>query len=99
LSALQLVAETDSVLTISERIARRFESSLGLTIFEVPLVLRPYALSLVWHPRLDADPAHRFLRDVFVRAANEVATDRHTSPRTRLDTSDPTSGQRRRRTR
>ena len=26
-------------------------------VLEAPLPLRPYALSLVWHPRLDADPA------------------------------------------
>lgn len=99
LTALQLVAETDYVLTVSERIARRYETSLRLAIFEAPVPLRPYALSLVWHPRLDADPAHRFLRDVFLRAAREVAGERHEEPRTRLDASDPTSGHRRRRSR
>lgn len=99
LTALQLVAETDYVVTVSERIARRYESSLGLAIFEAPVRLRPYALSLVWHPRLDADAGHRFLRDVFLRAAKEVAGEQHDKPRTRLDASDPTSGQRRRRPR
>jgi DNA-binding transcriptional LysR family regulator len=99
LTALQLVAETDYVLTVSERIARRYEASLRLAIFEAPVRLRPYALSLVWHPRLDADLGHRFLRDVFLRAVQEVAAERHVKPRTRLDASDPTSGQRRRRPR
>lgn len=99
LTALQLVAETDYVLTVSERIARRYEATLRLTIVEAPLPLRPYALSLVWHPRLETDHAHRFLRDVFLRAAKEVAAERHEGPRTRLDATDPTSGQRRRRPR
>ena len=63
----------------------------------VPLKLRPYALSLLWHPRVDADEAHAFLREVFVRAAREAAGERHEAPRTRLDTSDPTSGQTRKR--
>lgn len=98
-TALQLAAEADYVLTISERIAQRFAASLRLAVLEVPVKLRPYALSLVWHPRLDGDAAHRFLRDVFLRASKEVAADRHEAPRTRLDATDPTSGQNRQRKR
>jgi DNA-binding transcriptional LysR family regulator len=97
--ALQLAASTDYALTISERIARRHEEALGLRVLEVPLTLRPYALSLVWHPRVDGDAGHRFLRDVFLRASGEAASDRHEAPRTRLDATDPTSGQGRRRPR
>jgi DNA-binding transcriptional LysR family regulator len=99
LSALQLVSETDYVLTISERIAKRYEKELGLQVFDVPMELRPYALSLVWHPRVDGDAGHRFLRDVFLRASEEVGGKRHQAARTRLDTSDPTSGQARKRPR
>ncbi len=99
LTALQLVSETDYLLTISERIAKRYEASLGLRIVELPLKLRPYALSLVWHPRVDGDPGHRFLRDVFSRAGREMAGERHEGPRTRLDVTDPTSGQTRKRPR
>jgi DNA-binding transcriptional LysR family regulator len=98
-TALQLVSETDYVLTISERIARLYEAPLRLALYEAPIPLRPYALSLVWHPRIDADAGHRFLREVLLRAAAEVAGERHEEPRTRLDQSDPTSGQRRRRPR
>lgn len=99
LTALQLVSQTDYVLTVSERLARRYQAPFGLQIFDVPLRLRPYALSLVWHPRLDGDAAHRFLRDVFVRASKEMAGERHEEPRTRLDNTDPTSGQTRKRPR
>jgi DNA-binding transcriptional LysR family regulator len=99
LTALQLVAETDYLLTISERIALRYAQPLGLALLEVPFKLRPYALSLVWHPRVDADPAQHFLRDVFLRASAVVAGDKHAEPRTRLDRGDPTSGQPRRRKR
>lgn len=98
-TALQLAAETDYVLTISERIARRYAEVLPIEVREVPLELRPYALSLLWHPRVDADEGHRFVRDVFVRAAQEAAGERHDAPRTRLDASDPTSGQARKRPR
>ncbi|MEZ4404908.1 MAG: LysR family transcriptional regulator [Polyangiales bacterium] len=98
-TALQLVSETDYVVTVSERIAKRFEAPLGLRLLEAPLKLRPYALSLVWHPRVDADPAQRFVRDVFLRASKEAARERHDRPRTRLDVTDPTSGQTRKRPR
>lgn len=98
-TALQLTAQTDYVLTVSERIAAQLAPTLGLVLHEVPVELRPYALSLVWHPRFDGDPGHRYLRDVFARAALERAGNRHVAPRTRLDASDPTSGQTRRRPR
>jgi DNA-binding transcriptional LysR family regulator len=98
-TALQLAAQTDHALVVSERIARQLAPSLGLRILEVPIELRPYALSLVWHPRFDGDAGHRFLRAVLARAAQEVAGDQHEGPRTRLDASDPTSGQGRRRRR
>jgi DNA-binding transcriptional LysR family regulator len=98
-TALQLVAETDYVLTISQRIARRFAQSLSLEILDAPIKLRPYALSLVWHPRMDADPPHRYLREVFLRATAVAAAERHDAPRTRLDVTDPTSGQTRKRRR
>ncbi|MBK7536759.1 MAG: hypothetical protein IPI49_15610 [Myxococcales bacterium] len=65
LTALQLAARTDYVLTISERIARQLGPALGLRVVEVPLPLRPYALSLLWHPRFDGDAAHRFCAQVF----------------------------------
>lgn len=96
-TALQLAAQTEYVLTVSERVARELAPSLGLRVLDCPLALRPYALSLVWHPRFDGDAAHGYLRDVFVRAAKGAASERHEQPRTRLDPTDPTSGERRKR--
>lgn len=89
LSALHIASNTDYVLTVSERIAKQFAATLALEILEPPFKLRPYALSLVWHPRVDSDPGHRFLREAFARAARTVANDRHAEPRTRLDRTDP----------
>lgn len=98
-TALQLTAQTDYVLTISERIAEKLAPTFGLKILEPPIELRPYALGLVWHPRFDGDEGHRFLREVFTRAAREAAGDRHDEARTRLDASDPTTGHARKRPR
>lgn len=98
-AGLRLVARTDHVLTVSERLARAHARELGLRVLPPPLPLRPYALSLVWHPRVDADPAHRWLREQLVACAAEVAAEVHDDARTRLDVSDPTSGRGRRRLR
>lgn len=98
-TALQLAASTDYVLTISERIAKLFAETRSIELLEVPLELRPYALSLVWHPRMDGDAGHRFVREVFLRASRLVAAERHEAPRARLDPTDATSGQRRKRPR
>ncbi len=84
LAALNLVAETDYVLTISERIARKLAPKLGLRVLDAPIALDPYTLQLVWHPRFDGDAGHQYLRDVFVAAARRAAGDVHAGARTRL---------------
>jgi DNA-binding transcriptional LysR family regulator len=91
MTALQLAGQTDYALVISERIAVRFAATFDLTVHEVPIELRPYALSLLWHPRFDGDSAHRFLRDIFTRAARDAAPEKHAAPRTRLDPSSRSS--------
>jgi DNA-binding transcriptional LysR family regulator len=45
----------------------------GLQSFELPVQTPEILISAMWHPRLDADPAHRWLRETVVsvcRAAN-----------------------------
>ncbi len=84
-AGLHLVAETDYLLTAPERVARAMAPRFGLRILEPPLELRPYTLSLLWHPRFDADEGHRWLRDALVRAARARASDTHRGARTRLD--------------
>jgi DNA-binding transcriptional LysR family regulator len=97
MTGLMLTARTDYVLTISERLARSLAPQLGLRILEPPLTLQPYALQLVWHPRMDGDAGHRWLREALVRAAQSVAGDVHPNARTRLDRTDATSGATRKR--
>lgn len=99
LPGLYVTSKTDYVLTVSERVARQMAPSLGLRILEPPIELQPYALSLVWHPRFDGDPGHRFVRNAFVEAARASAAETHQDARVRLDPTDPTSGQARRRPR
>lgn len=73
LAGLHLAAQCDDVLTVSERAARQMASRMGLRLVAAPLPLAAYGLHLLWHPRLEADPANRWLREVFMRAAEKVA--------------------------
>jgi DNA-binding transcriptional LysR family regulator len=84
MTGLLLAAESDAVLTISERLARIFAPRLGLRLLEPPLPLLPYTLSLLWHPRVDGDAAHRWLRDAMLRAAKDAAGDVHERARRSL---------------
>lgn len=56
------VTGTDLVLTIPSRLAALFATGHQLQQVEPPGELAPFAYAMVWHPRLEADPAHRWLR-------------------------------------
>lgn len=87
--ALEWVAGSDRLLTVSERIARRAAPGLGLRVLEPPLELEPFALSMVWHPRLDSDPGHRWLRERLVEVTQAQEAMAHPGSRRRLSRSDP----------
>jgi DNA-binding transcriptional LysR family regulator len=73
-TALHLVTHSDDVLTVSESAARALAGVLPIAIHEPPLALPPYTVHLLWHPRLDNEPANHWLRGVFVESAARVAT-------------------------
>ncbi len=45
----------------------------GLVGFELPVRTPPITISAMWHPRTDADPAHRWLRDTVVAVCHAAA--------------------------
>lgn len=71
-AAVVMVAESDYLLTLPERIARDMAPRHGLRVMETPLDLAPYALRLLWHPRSDGDAGHRFVREAIVRAGRRL---------------------------
>lgn len=82
--ALELAARTDCLLTVSERIATALAPELGLELFEPPLPLEPFALSMAWHPRHDADPGHAWLRARLVETTRALNAASHPAPVRRL---------------
>ena len=45
----------------------------GLVGFDLPVRTPPITISAMWHPRMDADPAHRWLRDTVVAVCQAAA--------------------------
>lgn len=60
--AVVLARESDMVATVPERHTQNLWR--GMFRFPLPLNLAGFTVSLFWHPRLDADPAQRWLRNL-----------------------------------
>jgi DNA-binding transcriptional LysR family regulator len=59
-TALALARATDLIASVPERHTEGLRT--GLHAFELPFETPGLTVSLLWHPRLEADPAHRWLR-------------------------------------
>ncbi|MFN4011264.1 MAG: LysR family transcriptional regulator [Pannonibacter sp.] len=59
-TAVSLARTTDLIATVPERHTGMLRA--GLFSFDLPLPPQELTVSLLWHPRLDADPVHRWLR-------------------------------------
>lgn len=59
-TALALARASDLVASVPERHTAALRA--GLRGFPLPLPLPELTISLLWHPRMDADPAHRWMR-------------------------------------
>ncbi|SDR26175.1 DNA-binding transcriptional regulator, LysR family [Pseudomonas grimontii] len=59
-TAIALARDTDLIASVPERYTAHQRE--GLHSFALPLTLPPFTVAMLWHPRLDADLAHRWLR-------------------------------------
>lgn len=60
----EVVASSDLLAVVPERLALRTRHSHLLQVIPVPFRLDPIAVWMLWHDRLHNDPAHRWLRAV-----------------------------------
>jgi DNA-binding transcriptional LysR family regulator len=72
LSATQLVADSDLVLTAPERLARVLVGALPLQMIKPPLELPEFHIYQVWHERRQQDPAHAWLRGSLAAIAQVI---------------------------
>ena len=59
-AALVLARASDLIATVPERHTGNLRA--GMHSFPLPVATPGFTVSMLWHPRLDADPAHRWLR-------------------------------------
>ncbi|WP_073490166.1 LysR family transcriptional regulator [Streptoalloteichus hindustanus] len=74
-TALAVVAESDLVATMLARIATWSLAPERFAVRPLPVASTPLVIGQSWHPRMDADPAHRWLREQVVAVCREAGAE------------------------
>ena len=64
-TAIALVRASELIATVPERQTGNLRS--GLKTFSLPFPAPEIAVSMLWHPRMDSDAAHKWLRNVVLQ--------------------------------
>jgi DNA-binding transcriptional LysR family regulator len=75
--ALRIARGSDAVAQVPRSLVRAglpgaAALAEGLEVFDLPMALPEIVVSAMWHPRLDAEPAHRWLRDALMAVLREM---------------------------
>lgn len=65
-SAVNIVSRSDIIGLVPLSVLAWFQAGFDISHFELPVTTPPIKVSLIWHPRLQADPVHRWLRETIV---------------------------------
>jgi DNA-binding transcriptional LysR family regulator len=57
------------VATVNKRLVDSYADDPAIAVVAAPVELEPFDYFMVWHPRLDHDPAQQWLRDTVRSAA------------------------------
>ncbi|WP_254451766.1 LysR family transcriptional regulator [Duganella vulcania] len=66
LAGAMLVADSDMILTLPSRLARRLAERLPLALLDLPLRVAPLSPAMIWHERFHGDPAHAWARQQLI---------------------------------
>jgi len=69
-TALALARASDLIATVPERHTGILRA--GMHSFPLPVATPAFTVSMLWHPRMDADPAHRWLRETVRQVCAKV---------------------------
>jgi len=69
-TALALARGSDLIASVPERHTGVLRD--GMHTFPLPVPTPQFTVSLLWHPRLDADPAHRWLRGLVLETCAPI---------------------------
>ena len=107
LGLARIVAGSEMIATIPERLAQIFSEQVGIQILEPPFHAPPIEIKQHWHERYHHDPANRWLRGLIARLFMSSESERQAQvperptqiPAARATTANVTSSSRRRRER
>jgi len=74
LSAAEIVARSDMILTIQARLAKHFTEYLPLKACPTPFRMPANYLGMQWSERTHNDPAHQWLRGLVVEVCEEIGS-------------------------
>ncbi|MES2949467.1 MAG: LysR family transcriptional regulator [Pseudomonadota bacterium] len=77
-AALALARASDLIASVPERHTGNLRA--GMHSFPLPIPMPDFTVSLLWHPRLHADPAHRWLRGCVRDVCAERCTEEGLQP-------------------
>ena len=62
-AAFQTLVRTDMLMVLPEHIARNMQAWFDITYKPLPIPKPEHSYWLLWHPRYESDPAHRWFRE------------------------------------
>lgn len=68
-----VIAQSDLISTAPARLIHALARHFPIELCKPPLAIAGFDHCLIWHSRLDHDPAHRWLREAFARAAHTAS--------------------------
>jgi len=69
-----VIASSDLVAALPQRIALHLETVCNLTIFELPVRTKPWMVSMLWSALSDQDEANRWLRNAIKAISQKIRT-------------------------
>jgi DNA-binding transcriptional LysR family regulator len=72
LSAGVMLTQSNLVAVLGRKLAQEFRRAYPIEIRELPFDAEKLQSTMLWHRRLDDQPAHRWLRQTIIAAANSI---------------------------
>lgn len=72
-AALAMVMSSDFIAALPEPFVRWSPHASRLRVFALPVTTPPISVAMSWHPRHDADPVHRWLREQVRQTTAQVS--------------------------
>jgi len=78
--AIGIVANSDMILTIPRRLAFPMSRSAAVRLMAAPPEIKGFNYDMMWHSRLDDDPAHRWFREIVRGVGTDMMKSRMQRP-------------------